>query len=121
MDWVRKGLFIVLATAICWGGLPEYDCLFTAQPMANSDCCQAMAANCPMPDAGMNSNCCSTQRQNSAVTQDASYSPEHPQKILLTAYSVIFVAPAASGSFAQSPIEAPPPRLTTGGHSILRI
>ena len=121
MNWLRKGLFMVMAAAICWSGLPEYDCLFTAQPTADSDCCRAMAANCPMPDAGMNSNCCSTQPQKTAVTQDSSYSPEHPQKIFLTSHSVSFVAPAASRSIDRTPVEAPPPRLTTGRNSILRI
>lgn len=121
MNWARKGLLMVLAAAICLSGLPGNDCLLTAQPMMHSDCCQAMAAECPMPDAGMNSSCCGSQPQNTALTQDAYYSPEHPQKIFLTGHSMSSIAPAASGSVAQPPVEAPPPRLTTGRNSILRI
>jgi len=120
MNWARKGVLILLAAAICWSGLPGFDCLLTAQPMMQSDCCQAMPANCPMPDAGMSSSCCSTQPQNTSIAQDTSYSPEHPQKIFLVPHSVRSLETTSSDSVAQISVEAPPPRLTTG-ISILRI
>ena len=120
MNWARKGVLILLAAAICWSGLPGSDCLLTAQPMMQSDCCQAMASNCPMPDAGMSFSCCSTQPQNTSIAQDTSYSPEHPQKIFLAPHSVSIMEAMSSDSVAQITVEAPPPRLTTG-ISILRI
>lgn len=112
---------MVLAAAICWSALPGYDCLLTMHPTTQSDCCNGMPPDCPMPDAGMSASCCSTHGQNSAVVADTFYSPEHPQKVFLAQHSKGLVEPETSGSVERTALETPPPKLITSIHSILRI
>lgn len=121
MFWGKKGALLMLVAVALWTAAPTLTCLSAAFPGGLPKCCHAMAMDCPMPGAGMSAACCPTHGQDSAVTPDTPCSPEHAQSLFSASPLASVIAPATSGYIDQTALETPPPRLPSGGHSILRV
>lgn len=117
----KNGAFLMLAVVILWTAAPGFACLSGTRLAGQPDCCRGMALNCPMRDAGLNATCCPTHSQDSAVTPDPSYSPEHSQKLCLAPHDAGLVVHAKLGFVDLAALKTPPPKLMPGGSSILRI
>jgi hypothetical protein len=68
-----------------------------------------------------NGSCCGTRGQNIALAPVPPYAPEHTQNLALCPHESSWQAPATMGVQHWTPLEAPPPKSSSGGSSILRI
>lgn len=117
----RKTALLMLVMVMLWTAMPACACPAGMGQAGQPDCCRAMTQNCPMPDAGLNASCCPAPSQDFAVTPNIVYSPEHVQKVCLAAQDAVLILSAQSGFVDLSAIKTPPPKLLSGGSSILRI
>ena len=121
MEWSRKGALLMLVVALLWSALPAAACLPAMQPSGQPACCRGMVPDCPMQGMNMGNSCCQIRPQNAAVTPDLPFSPEHLQKLVFVCHQASPGAFAIPGVLTLNMIESPPPDLSPGTSSILRI
>jgi hypothetical protein len=123
MNWGRKGALLMLAVVVLWTAMPVSACLLAMRTTGQHSCCSAMNMTVPCAPAGTTANrsCCQAGRQNPAVTPVAQSSSEHSQRLALMPAGANLQAPTSQSAACRNALEAPPPKFSPGGISILRI
>lgn len=117
----RKGALLLLVVAVFWSALPLGACLLAGHASAESACCATMAQDCPMQSADMNSPCCRTHSDDTAMVPEAASPTEHGQLAVLAPHPIAGAVLALSVDVIHYVPETPPPDNSSGASSILRI
>ncbi len=117
----RKSVVLMLVVALLFSALPMSACLLGGSGAGHPVCCQEMAHHCMTHGMAMNGPCCQVHRQHTLVIPKASFSPKHPQTIVLLphrSHSEFVRNSVSLRRFTQAHV---PPDTSPGGNSILRI
>jgi len=123
MTWGRKSALFMLAMTVFWTAMPASACLLARQTTEQHSCCGASAMTLACAPAGTKADlsCCQVGRQNPAVTPVAPSSSGHAQRLAIVAIGTNLQALPTHGAACRNTLEAPPPKFSSGGISILRI
>jgi hypothetical protein len=123
MIWGRKSALFMLAMTFFWTAMPASACLLAMHTTGQHSCCGAMTMTlaCAQAGATANRSCCQVDRQNPAVTPVAQSSSEHSQRLEFVPTKANLQATTSQGAACRNALEAPPPKSSPGGISILRI
>jgi hypothetical protein len=122
MTWGRKSALLLLAMTVFWTAMPASACLLAMPAMGQHSCCDAMDLTLACAPAGTTSNgsCCQAARQDPAVAP-ATQSTEHAQRLAFVLTGINLLTPGSRSAARPNALEAPPPKSSPGGNSILRI
>jgi hypothetical protein len=91
------------------------------QSNARGACCGDMAQGGPMDGMKIIPACCRIRATDPAFTPVPPFSPEHSLKPQFVAYPTSLERSATTDAGWRNVLEAPPPKSSAGGISILRI
>lgn len=122
MIWSRKSALLMLAMTVFWTAMPASACLLAMRTTGQHSCCAMnMTLACAPAGTAANSSCCQVGRQDPAVTPVLLSTSEHSQRLAFVPNQVAPQAPDSQSAACRDALEAPPPRSSPGGISILRI
>lgn len=121
MEWSRKGVLLLLAVVVSWTALPASACLLAMQPARHAACCHGMAKMCGSAGMGTQAACCRANPHNPTFAPVAPYASEHSQPSASLINQIDFLGLVVRHLGNWNDLEAPPPHLSPGGSSILRI
>jgi len=119
----RKGALLMLALMVFWTAAPASVCLLAMPVAGQHGCCDAAAMTLTCAPAGMtvNGSCCQVSRPIPAVPPVPLSSSERLQRLAFVANQAALQVSTSSGAVYRNALEAPPPKSSPGGISILRI
>jgi hypothetical protein len=122
MTWGRKSAFLMLALMVFSAVMPAFACLL-AMPAATGQqaCCGSMVRGYAPAGTAANGSCCKVDPQNPPVTPVRLSASEHSQQWVFVPTQSNLQVPTSQGAACCNALEAPPPKSSPHGISILRI
>ncbi|MGA7857284.1 MAG: hypothetical protein WCA11_05135 [Terracidiphilus sp.] len=123
MTWSRKSALLMLAMTVFWTAVPASACLLAMPTTGQHSCCRAMTMELACAPAGTTANrsCCQVGRQDPAVPPVPLSTSKHSQRLAYVPNQAALQAPTSQSAACRNALEAPPPKSSPGGISILRI
>lgn len=116
----KQGVFVMLVVVVLWAAIPAFACLLGMPPAQQHSCCSQMEQHCDSAGMDAHGSCCQVHQQNVPFAPAPVYT-EHSQNFAIVAQQVAAQVSSVVGGQSSIAFEAPPPRDSLGGSSILRI
>jgi hypothetical protein len=123
MTMAKKSALFLLAITVFWTTMPSSACLLTMHTTERHSCCGIMNMTLACVPAGTTTNrsCCQIGHEELALSQVSQSSSEHSQRLAFVPIRASLQAPTSHGAMCRNVQEAPPPKSSPGGISVLRI